>query len=230
MISRTVRSHLTAAACLLLGGCGVGNHAISPSGAGAKVLLPARVADSLLAAGDEDDEFTGLLTEPEPEPTPPEKPAGRAGRFGLRLGYLASGTAQEVAWKPTVCLGLYYRLGRPSARRTVYEFGVDYVSLEREDGVVSSVQYRLRGEMLFGNWNPDDRSTSFYFLGGGDLISENGTREITGETESHLASGVNLGLGIGSTKGTWDVRAVYSLFPGSGNLKGNVLVAAGFSF
>ena len=45
-----------------------------------------------------------------------------------------------------------------------------------------------------------------------------------------LPAGVNLGLGVGSAKGAWDVRTVYSVLLGSDNAEGDFLVAAGFSF
>ncbi len=217
-----------AVALSFLAGCIAVAQYPSSSDLRTNALPSVGIADSLLAASDEDEGFVELLTPPTPGP-PPEKPE-RANRFGLRLGYLATVAAEETGWNPAVCAGVYYRRAKPPSSRSVLEIGFDYIPLEREDGSVSTTLYQFRGEMLFGKWNSQEGKTSFYFLGGGDLVSEQGTQEASGTAGSNFVGGINLGLGFGSTKGSWDVRAVYSLFPGSPNVKGNVLVAAGFSF
>ncbi len=213
----------------LLAGC------ISGEGMPARAMHPAARVGGFLAGAEDEDEVVELLAEPKPEPAPPEKPPEpgppmRPSRFGVRCGLLITVAADEGSWNPTVCAGVYYRGAQLASKHMVYELGFDYVPVEREDGTALSSLYFLRGELLFGNWSTQDRKTSAYFLGGADVISEAGALERTGELQSFLAFGINLGAGIGSTKGTWDLRAVYALFPGSGNVKGNVLVATGFSF
>lgn len=233
-MAKVVKTVLPALAAALFAGRVASGGDAPLSGRWAKAPGSGSAMGFLLAAGDEDDEFGELLMVPEPqetpEPAPPEETPERAGRFGVRCGLLMTAAAGEGSWSPTVCAGVYYRGAHLVSKRIVYELGLDYIPVERGDGYVSSSLYLLRGEILFGNWSAEDKGTSLYVLGGADVISENGTREVTGEVESALAAGINLGVGFGSTKGVWDARVVYSLFPGSGNVKGNILVAAGVSF
>ena len=50
------------------------------------------------------------------------------------------------------------------------------------------------------------------------------------QTVSSMGAAANLGAGISSRNGSWDARAVYSIFMGSDNASGAFLTAVGFSF
>jgi hypothetical protein len=178
------------------------------------------VAGLFLAADDEDEEFVGLLTQPT------DLPVERSGRFGVRVGLMLPVAVEEGSWDSGLRAGLYYRGGS----KTVYEFGLDYASIESDDGLTSSALLFLRGDVLFGRWSEDDDKAGFYFLAGIQGISEQAELSGSGKTESRTGGGLNLGLGIGSPKGKWDVRAAYSIVLGSDNAKGDVIVATGFAF
>ena len=186
----------------------------------------------LLAAGDEDDEFGELLMVPEPEETPEPAPVApppkaREWRLGLRAGLFLTGPS-KADWDPGFCMGAFYR-GAPQ-KRLVYELGLDYAGIESADGSTASGLMFFRGEALFGTWNSEEKATSFYVLAGAQGISERADLTGSGGAETRMGAGINLGLGMGSVKGTWDVRTVYSVLLGSDNAEGDVLVAAGFSF
>jgi hypothetical protein len=219
----------------LLAGCAA-ESVVSLSGRPARRHPAPAVAYGLLAA---EDEFTSLFSEEgvvldsgaaATLAPPVARPTARAQRLGIRMGYLTTVDADQGDWSPAVASGVYLRRAKPPAPRSVLEIGVDYSALEQEDGSVSCALYGLRGDMLFGNWNAEARGVSIYFLGGAGVLAEQGEHGVSGEAISNLVSGLEVGLGIGSTRGTWDLRAVYSFFPGSENVRGNVLVAGGVSF
>lgn len=199
--------------------------------AGPPALSRTRV---LPAAEGEEDEFGVLLEEPKPvepapapAPQPAPEPKEREWRAGLRAGLLVTGPTEE-AWNAAFFLGGYYR-GSP-LKRLVYELGVDLATVESDDGSTTSQLLFLRGEVLLGKWNPEEEGTSFYALAGAQGISEQAKLNGSGKTEPRMGASINLGVGLGSVKGAWDARVVYSVVVGSDNAKGSILAAAGFSF
>jgi hypothetical protein len=216
-----------AVSILVLAGCAGRDLRVSLTESRAAATAPGRVAGLLLGSDDEEEGYVSLLAL---APAPVEQPAPRATRLGIRGGYLLTGEAEQPGWNPSFCAGVYFRRAKPPSPRAVYELGADYIPLERDDGAVSTTLYLLRAELLWGSWRMEDRSTSFYLLVGGNVISENGVFNGSEDSGSNLAYGVNLGLGLGSTRGRWDLRGVYSRFPVSTNVKDNVLVAMGFAF
>ncbi|MBN1809836.1 MAG: hypothetical protein JW909_12275 [Planctomycetes bacterium] len=187
-------------------------------------------ATRLTAADDEEGEFTGILTVPvNPPDVPVPPPAPKTGRFGFRAGFLMPMGADEGEWGSAVSAGVFLRSIKGADRNKALEFGVDFASTETDDGAVSSTLISLRGDLLFGRWDPGAGGTSTYFLGGIDIYSENADVG-GGSSESATALGVNLGVGLGAASGGWDMRAVYTLYPGSGNVGGGFMVAFGLAF
>jgi len=185
------------------------------------------VVGGMTAAEGGDGEFTGILTNP--SPTPVAQPAPKPNRFGLRTGYLMPMGATDGAWDSTFALGAFYRMSN-AMKRQALELGVDYSSPKRGDGTITSTLIALRGDFLLGNWKDGLKGTGTYLVGGLDVVSE--TPEVSGggSADSAIALGVNLGVGLGPKASNWDVRAAYTLYPGSGNVKSNILVTFGFSF
>lgn len=219
------RHHLCAVISLLFFvGCAGGNYGLPlPVSLGA-VLPTVGVADFLLAAEAEDDEFVGLLTQPTPEPA-----RERASRFGVRLGIVMPAATEEGSWDSGLRAGLYYRGGR----KTVYELGFDYTSAGADFGkeaTISSTIYSLRYDVLFGRWSDSDRKATFYLLGGGEIGQESGTWEATGDTLEARGGGIDLGMGLGSPTGSWDARFVYTVLIGTDNAAGTVMAAFGYAF
>ena len=238
MMTRRTRHRLCAAMSLLfLVGCARygpnllepdlragGNYGLPLPVSRGAVLPTAGVADSLLAAEGEDEEFVGLLTQPTPELT-----EERAKRFGVRLGLVIPAAAEEGSWDSGLRAGLYYRGGR----KTVYELGFDYTSAgaDFEKGAtISSTIYSLRYDILFGRWSDSDRKATFYLLAGGEIGQESGTWDATGDTLEARGGGIDLGLGLGSPKGSWDARVVYSVLIGTDNAAGTIMAAFGYAF
>lgn len=195
--------------------------AVTSSGTGGTV-------PDYLAAAEEDGEFTGILTEPVPPPIVPVREKPRS--FGVRAGLFMPVAADEGTWGPSFSASLYYRKVKQATRRQAIELGLDYSMADRDDGTVSSQLISVGGEMLFGNWEKGKDGVGIYFLGGADLVTEIAEITSTGQSDTALGVGLNLGVGLGPSTGMWDFRAVYTLFPGSGNVGGNILVAAGYSF
>ena len=67
-------------------------------------------------------------------------------------------------------------------------------------------------------------------LGGAEVGWERATWEPTRDALRTQGGGINIGIGVASPKGSWDLRAVYSILTGSGNAQDGVLVAFGFGF
>lgn len=240
MTSGRPKSLAALVAGLLAAGCGglartesafpVSRSTFSPLGG-----LP---FDSLCAAGTKaPDEVPRLLRPPEPPALPSDetrpKGPGMRGRFGVRAGSLMTLRAENATWSPGVRAGAYYRGGGLASRRMVYELGIDYMSVTGDHGegaTVSSEIYVLRCEVLFGRWASAGRKATFYLLGGGEFGQETRTWEPTGDTAETQGGGVNVGLGVGSPKGSWDARVVYSIFTGSDEAQDGLLVALGFAF
>jgi hypothetical protein len=209
----------------LFSGCVGGGYGTPLSSSRVSVFPDAGVAMLLLAAGDEDDEFVGLLT----RPAPPEQSAVRASRFGVRVGILTPMAPEEGTWSTGLRAGVYYR----GAGGTVYEIGADYTSVEADLGMgatVSTTIYSVRCDILLGRWSDLDRKATFYLLGGGELGMETGIWESTGDELEARAGGVNLGIGLASPKGSWDARFVYSILMGSDNAAGAIGATMGFAF
>ena len=185
------------------------------------------VVGGMTAAEGGDGEFTGILTNP--SPTPVAQPTPRPNRFGLRTGYLMPMGATDGTWDSTFNVGAFYRISN-AVKRQAWELGVDYSSPKRDDGSVTSTLISLRGDFLMGNWKNGLKGTGTYVVGGLDVVSE--TPEVSGggSADSAMALGVNLGVGFGPKVSNWDVRAAYTRYPGSGNVKSNILVTFGFSF
>lgn len=138
-------------------------------------------------------------------------------------------SAEDGSWESAARLGLYYRSGR----KTAFELGIDYASVDGEYGpgeTVTSKMYFLRFDTVFGFSSGDDRTARFFLLGGGELGLESATWEPTGDTADRESGSLNIGAGIGSPSGSWDARVVYSFFVGSENAAGAVMTAFGFAF
>lgn len=218
----------TLSALFCFSGCVAGGYGEAVLRSGQDPLSAA--GTGLLSAAGEEEEFGILLEKPKPrgpEAEGPSTPAERQWRLGLRAGMLVTGPSGE-AWNAALCLGGYYR--RSCQGHLVYELGVDLASVESADGSTTSRLLFLRGEALFGKWNTEGRGASVYALAGAQAIGEQAKLSGSGNTESRMGAGINLGLGLGSVKGAWDVRTVYSVLLGSDNAKGDFLVAAGLSF
>lgn len=213
---------------LISAGC-IHEGMVAKDGAGRAVAVASGVGAGLAAAEDEG-EFTGILTEPEPETPAPVVSAPRPKRFGVRTGLMMPLGAEEGEWGSALLAGVFYRFNQLAEKSMAVELGLDFSSVERDDGSVTSTLLVFRGEVLLGRSGPGGSDTSVYFVGGADLISETAKLELSGDTESGFGAGVNIGVGVGSRKGLWDARAAYSLFPGSGNVGGSLMVTAGLSF
>lgn len=222
------------AAALFAAGCvtGVtGGH--GPDGAGSPARAPAGSGDGREVGpggetGELDDEVTRVLPELEP-PAAPEPDSERAGRLGLRGGLILPGSSPEESWDTTAIFGLYYRPVRALWPGAAYEVEFDYLSVKRGDGYVTSRLYVLRGGLLFANWDDDGRSSTVFGLAGAEAVIGSSSYA-TGKEDSRGVAALEFGVGVGPPDGAWDVRAVYSLFLGSDNVKGGLLLAAGSLF
>ena len=200
-------------------------QACSRALASADIALPGRY----LPAGDEDDEFVGLLTpkDIEPAPVPAFEPApSAANRFGLRLGMLAV-HGDTTTWDPALRLGGYYRRNG----RSVHEIGAEIMLAEGEEsggGAVSTQIVLLRYDMLLGKQQDD--GVAFRVVGGFEIGFETATWELTGDASQRTGGAVNIGMNIGEHSGAWDARVAYSLIPGSDNTSGGILATFGFAF
>ena len=209
-----------------LAGCGSYATGGAPGYAAVGVEFLAAAVDE---APEEVPRFLRPGVEPAIEPAPPEEPLRRGSRFGVRGGFLMTAPADEGSWGPGLTGGLYYRGGR----RTAWELGADYASLDADYGEgrrVSSEIVFLRCDLLFGRRGDAGRKVTTFYLGGVQVGLESATWKATGDTAQRKGGGVNIGAGVGSPSGSWDARVVYSFLIGSDNVTGTIVAAFGYAF
>ena len=137
---------------LLAVGCS-GSRPAGDAGSGGAVAVLSGIG-STLAAAEEEGEFTGILTEPEPEPVVPVIVPPRLKRFGVRTGLLMPMGAEEGEWGSAFLAGVFYRFNQLAEKKMALELGVDFSSVGRDDGSVTSTLLVFRGELLFGKGGP----------------------------------------------------------------------------
>lgn len=216
-----------AAALLLAIGCASGPVAVHVPRDTVAVAPLLQVSTFLLSADDDEDEFVGLLTQPEPQPEVVVVEDSGAS-FGVRAGVVSPMAAAKGTWNSGLRAGAYFRGG--SGKK--FEIGIDYSRVEADydrGATVTSTIITGRFDILFGSWENPDKSTTFYFLGGGEVGQESGTWESTGDSLDTMGGAGNVGIGLGSSKGTWDARAVYSVLAGD-NASGLMSVSFGYGF
>lgn len=178
------------------------------------------------------DEVVGLLSPEDRELSRPAAAVPRepVGRLGLRGGLMLPGSTSEKSWDTTALFGLYYRPAQMLSPYAAWEVEFDYASVKRDDGFVTSRLYVLRGGLLFGNWEDDTRSATVFGVAGAEAVVGGSSWEASGSEESSAVGALEFGVGLAAPGGAWDVRAVYSVFLGSDNLKSGFMIAAGSSF
>jgi hypothetical protein len=218
---------VVAAAMLLATGCATEPVAVCVQRDAVAVAPLLEVSTLLLSAEDDEDEFVGLLTQPEPQTEVAVVTSGGA-TFGVRAGVLSPMAAAKGTWSSGLRAGAYLRGG--SAKK--FEIGLDYSRVEADydrGATVSSTIVSGRFDILFGSWDDPDKNTVLYFLGGGEVGQESGTWDATGEALDAMGGAGNVGVGLGSSTGSWDARAVYSILAGD-NVSGLMSVSFGYGF
>jgi hypothetical protein len=151
-------------------------------------------------------EHDGEELKPREEPRFPEPVRRRRGRaagqpsgmrFGLRLGYLMVGGAEDFAWPETPFGGLFVRMGGD----ITVELGSEFATLSADDVDGSSTLVFLRGEFLFA------LGTAAHFVLGGQAILE--TPDLASADET--VTGGSAGAGLGLVLGKFDIRATYNM-------------------
>jgi hypothetical protein len=234
----TVRLTVLAAGLSLAAGCAATRSAGTwpvcyPTGGASPLgrVLPAGALASVYDAGEE---IPRLLR---PPAAVEEAPASRVAqqtrprraklRIGLRAGSLSSDGA-ESDWEDVESYGLFLRRVPLERSKASLELGVDYAAPETADGLVSSTIYVVRADLLVGRFG--GRGATAYLLLGGHAIMEEATRNATGESMTGRGGGAEVGLGLGSRSGRWDLRGVYSLLLASENTDSNLSLSFGLAF
>ena len=224
-------SHAAAAAMLSLLACAAGCGRVNGVGAASHYPEPAAlVTTELLADDDIAPDLIPRITRPPPEPEPSSREArGRVNRIGVRAAYLLAPTTSRGEWDSSFVAGAYVRYEGGA----VFEFAVDYATLEGafegSQGATSTIVFG-RFDVLMSNWRSSNEGARLYLLAGGAIGFEDATWVASGETASRTAGLVDVGVGIGSWNGTWDVRATYAIPGAEYNAEGLISLGAGFAF
>ena len=155
---------------------------------------------------------------------------------GARAGFLFPGYALDESYKPAFMLGAFYPnklkpIGRFDLANLLklddipYEAGLDFIfHMPSKDGALNAGLVRLRFDCLFSKWDAIEPKPDFYFLGG--LHISTTTRDAGGES----VWGPNIGVGAVWPEKAWDARLTMSLFWGTHNLLGIVLLSGSYTF
>lgn len=181
-------------------------------------------ARALPSFDEDDDEDLGLL-----EPPPGRGRGtgnGRSWRPGMRAGLflpLASGES----WYPSLSVGGYYQT--PLWGGTI-ELGLDYTRIDLSGGASSSHLLLVRGDMLFEATSLRNGELKIYWLAGAQLGSEWAVDTRFDTDARNAAATLDLGAGMSSPGGQWDVRASYSAVLGSDKGSGALVISGGMLF
>ena len=246
--NRSLFPGLSCALCVALAaGCVHSPQAFQTASApGTVPPLSARVMSSLFAAEvdeapDEIVEFYEHEEEFKPRPAPrfpvgpssgprarrPRPRTAKSNRFGVRCGYFTPGES-DYGWPDAWYVGLFVRRAPKKPHKMSAEFGGEFVKLEAPDGSVFTRMYILHADLLLGRMGAEGLAA--YALVGAQLITEEADL-YSQRDRAAFGGGIEIGGGVGSGDGRWEIRAVYTEIMSSGRNAEDVFsVSFGFAF
>lgn len=155
--------------------------------------------------------------------------------MGGRLGCLVPLSEKDNSFEPAWSLGGYYRTEPLTATTLMYEVAVDFIASRSDTGEVESSLWMAALDLLWcpwSYWSGAGWSPDFYLFGGGGVLFEASLTEMSEGrlSDTDWTGAINLGLGLASLQKGWNLRATYTLFPGSRNVKSAVSITAGWAF
>ncbi len=144
------------------------------------------------------------------------------------MGVLIPTGAAVQDYSASILFGGYY-LG--CMERMPFEIGVDLAWIDSKDGSVEAMLYPIRFDCLFSfsKWNAFHPQPDVYGVVGLQAIPDSAA-SAGGGSESEVAGGLNLGVGLLWPKTGWDARLTYSMMMGSDNIKGLLMITGAFDF
>jgi len=213
-------------ALLMLGG-------LAPIGCGSAGKAVGGPDTTLYGAAEGDDEVAGFLPKTgqrdgQANDTKDMDAPRRAA--GLRGGILLPGDSSEENWDRTSVFSLFVRPSHPPSKRVKYELSVDYASVKRSDGFVTSHVYAVKGGFLWNITSARPDRLALYLTAAAGAAFGDSSWEATGDGEASSTTQVEYGIGIGPGSSRWDLRATYLMYTDSGNVEGGMLVALSSAF
>jgi hypothetical protein len=154
----------------------------------------------------------------------------KRGRLGVRAAYHMESVGEVRDSAGGALVGIYYRRGRFSESKFLYEFGLD-ASTRDESGGFATQPFGGRADLLFRlGGSGDGKAVRMYLASGLAGFVEQVEDLGTGESYTNYAAALSLGGGVGLLDERLDLRLLHDLFLGSDNLQGKTMVAVSYAF